>query len=190
MPSINALEQLVHERMVILGLSRGLIGQRLSPHNPSKALRRLDDFIANGQWPSDDLAERLAGVLELPSAELITAARVTWDANAARTDAEYRARFQPHAVWTTVRNRPSSVAIAGFINAPAKRILLFPANLPSEDFIDYCLEHVPEGVPLYGPITGFVINYTPAHAVRFNLNGNALETMNHAVQVGAACIKV
>ena len=47
MPEPTALGQLLRERMAALGLSRGDIGQRLSPNNPSKALRRLDAFAVD-----------------------------------------------------------------------------------------------------------------------------------------------
>ena len=39
-------------------------------------------------------------------------------------------------------------------------------------------------VPFFGPTTGFVVNYTPDHAVRFNLEGSPIETLTHAYRPG------
>ena len=186
MPEATALERLLQERMAALGLSRGGVGQRLSPANPSKALRRLDDFTSHGVRPSEDLPERLAAMLEISEAELMAAARATREAIEARAEADYRARFQPHAVWTAVRSQPSSTAMAGFINAPARLVLLFPSDLSTQDFVPYCQAQAPKGVPLYGPVTGFIINYTPDEAVRYDLDGQTLETRDAAVRVSGA----
>lgn len=186
MPEATALERLLQERMAALGLSRGSVGQRLSPANPSKALRRLDDFTSRGVRPSEDLPERLAAVLEVSEAELMAAAQATREAIEARAEADYRARFQPHAVWTTVRSQPSSTAMAGLINAPARLVLFFPPDLPTRDLVAYCQAGAPKGVPLYGPVTGFTINYTPDEAVRYDLDGQKQETRGAAVRVSSA----
>lgn len=186
MPEPTALEQLLRERMAALSLSRGDIGQRLSPNNPSKALRRLDAFAATGASRKGNLSERLAGALGLPVKDITDAADATREAIEAEAEADYRARFQPHAVWTTVRSRPSSIAMAGMINAPGRLVLLFPPDLPTEDFIAYCQAQAPQGIPLYDGVTGFTINYTPDRAVRYDLNGQPLEQLNAAVRVPCA----
>lgn len=190
MPEPTPLEQLLRERMTALALSRGDIGQRLSPSNPSKALRRLDAFAANGELPEDNLCERLAGALDMPVTDLVAAAQATREAIAAKAEADYRAQFTPHAVWTTARSAPSSTAMAGFINAPARLVLTFPPDLSSEEFIAYCQDHAPAGIPLYGPVTGFIINDTPDHARRYDLEGQRLETLPSAVRVGCALARV
>lgn len=190
MPEPTPLEQLLRERMAALDLSRGDIGQRLSPSNPSKALRRLDAFAATGECPEDNLCERLAHALDLSIPRIVTAARATREAIAAQAEADYRAHFTPHAIWTTARNTPSSTAMAGFINAPARRVLTFPPDLSSEAFIAYCQDHAPAGIPLYGPVTGFIINDTPDHARRYDLAGQRLETLPSAVRVGCALTRV
>ena len=190
MPERNALEQLLHDRMNALGLTRGQLGQRLSPRNPSKSLRRVDAFVGDGTPPDADLKARLAEALGVPISTINDAARATRDAIGAQAEADYRANFQAHAIWTTARSRPGSTAMAGFINAPARRLLRFPEDLPTEGFVAYCQAHAPEGVPLYGPVTGFIINYTPDHAVRYDLNGQPLETLASAKRVGVALTRV
>jgi uncharacterized protein with beta-barrel porin domain len=190
MPELTALEQLLRERMAALALSRGDIGQRLSPSNRSKALRRLDAFTATGECPEDSLCERLANALNLSTTDIVTAAQATCDAIKAQAEADYRAHFTPHAVWTTARKTPSSAAMAGLINAPARLVLTFPPDLSSDALVAYCQDHAPAGIPLYGPVTGFIINDTPDHARRYNLEGQRLETLPSAVRVGCALTRV
>lgn len=80
--------------------------------------------------------------------------------------------------------------MAGFINAPARLVLLFPPDLSTQDFVAYCQAQAPEGVPLYGPVTGFIINYTPDEAVRYDLEGQTLETRDAAVRVSSAFVRL
>ena len=190
MPERNPLEQLLRDQMAACGLSRGQLGQRLSSRNPSKALRRLDAFMSDGTPPDGDLKARLADALQVPVSTVNDAARATRDAIEAQAEADYRDRFRPHAVWSTERSRPSSVAIAGFINAPARLLLHFPEDLPRDEYIAYCQANAPEGVPLFGPVTGFTINYTPDHAVRYDLKGQPQETLACARRVGVALTRV
>jgi len=35
-------------------------------------------------------------------------------------------------------------------------------------------------VQFFGPPTGYIVNYTPDHAVRFDLNGDPVEAFNRA----------
>ena len=39
-----------------------------------------------------------------------------------------------------------------------------------------------------GPTTGFIVNYTPDFAVRFDLNGNPVETLYHAYRPGEVAL--
>ncbi|WP_144055982.1 hypothetical protein [Octadecabacter arcticus] len=47
-------------------------------------------------------------------------------------------------------------------------------------------KHVPEKVLAFGEVEGFVINYTPDHAIRFDLLGNPVETLGAAYRRGSA----
>ena len=39
-------------------------------------------------------------------------------------------------------------------------------------------------VPFFGPTRGFIVNYTPDHAVRFDLDGNPVECFERAYVPG------
>lgn len=182
----DTLEQLLRDRMTAMELSRGQLGRRLSANNPSKALRRMDAFASSAIRPPGDLQARLASALDVSSAALEGAAQATQNAIAAKDEADYRSHFKPHAIWTTTRSRPSSVAMAGFINAPSRLVLPLPADLPIEAFIHYCQSKAPKRIVLFGSVIGFTINYTPDHAIRYDLNGQVLETLPMAQRVAVA----
>ena len=80
--------------------------------------------------------------------------------------------------------------MAGFINAPSRRLLRFPTDLQRDEYIAYCQDQAPAGVPLHGSVTGFIINYAPDHAVQYNLGGQPLETLTIAKRMGVALTRV
>lgn len=41
-----------------------------------------------------------------------------------------------------------------------------------------------EGIPTFGRPTGFVVNYSPNQAIRFDLNGKPVETWDRAQRLG------
>jgi len=54
------------------------------------------------------------------------------------------------------------------------------------DWPSWIAKHVPEEVLAFGKVEGFVINYTPDHAIRFDLLGNPVETLGAAYRRGSA----
>ena len=97
-----------------------------------------------------------------------------------RRDAAWRAAFKPHAYLLGTHTRPSSITIFG-ISGGAKRWLNIPLDLAQSPvtFATQALGFVRQTpvVPFFGPTTGFVINYTPDRAVRFDLEGNPVECL-------------
>jgi hypothetical protein len=95
-----------------------------------------------------------------------------------RRDATWRVAFKPHAYLLGTHTRPSSITIFG-ISGGAKRWLKIPLDLaqPPVTFATQALGfvHHTTVVPFFGPTTGFVVNYTPDRAVRFDLEGNPVE---------------
>ena len=43
-------------------------------------------------------------------------------------------------------------------------------------------------VKFFGPTTGFIVNYTPDHAVRFDLEGRPVETLTRAYRPGEVTV--
>jgi len=70
---MNNLTDLIHNRMIDLGMSRADLTKRMGFANQSKGLRRLDDYLATGQ-PTSHLLKALPQVLGLNAAEVDAAA--------------------------------------------------------------------------------------------------------------------
>jgi hypothetical protein len=74
------------------------------------------------------------------------------------------------------------------ISGGAERWLKIPLDLghPRETYAAQALLAVQRTpvVQFFGPTTGFVVNYTPDHAVRFDMEGRPVEIFAHAYRPG------
>ena len=52
------------------------------------------------------------------------------------------------------------------------------------------LDRLPEGVPAFGKPIGFVINYSPDKAVRFDPKGQPIAILDKAVRPGTAVLRL
>jgi hypothetical protein len=52
------------------------------------------------------------------------------------------------------------------------------------------LDRLPEGVPAFGKPNGFVINYCPDRAVRFDRNGQPIAILDKAVRPRTAVLRL
>ena len=57
-------------------------------------------------------------------------------------------------------------------------------------FVRQALDRLPEGVPAFGKTIGFVINYSPDKAVRFDRNGQPIAILDKAVRPGTAVLRL
>jgi hypothetical protein len=55
-------------------------------------------------------------------------------------------------------------------------------------FVRQVLDRLPERVPAFGKTIGFVINYSPDQAVRFDRNGQPIAILDKAVRPGTAVL--
>jgi hypothetical protein len=69
------------------------------------------------------------------------------------------------------------------------RIDLDPTQGPVS-FVRQVLDRLPEGVPAFGKPIGFVINYSPDKAVRFDPNGQPIAILDKAVRPGSAVLRL
>ena len=56
--------------------------------------------------------------------------------------------------------------------------------------VQQVLERLPERVPAFGNPIGFVINYSPVQAVRFDRNGLPIAILDEAVRPGTATLRL
>ena len=126
----------------------------------------------------------------------------------AAEEADYRAEFEPHAVILTERLIPSPIFVVAFIGVSRLLRIDFDLAGSPDTFVAQALDGLtnkllefdttlkkarlaPEVVrhratlPAFGAPTGFVINYAPDHAVRYDIDGNVMEILGRAKRLGS-----
>ena len=185
------LAMLISERCRELGLSRSELIARSEYKNTAKGLRRLDQIYAGSLDKAAALIRGLPAALDLSSEIIQEATTATVRLIAAEKEARFRASFRPEAFLLGTSDRPSQIWIYG-ISGGAERWLKVPLDLsqPQETFAAQALSAAKKTpvVQFFGPTTGFIVNYTPDHAVRFDLDGRPVETFNRAYRPGEVTI--
>ena len=181
------LSILIRKRSQELSLSRSELVARCGYKNISKGLRRLDQVYAGEFDRAGALLGRLPEALNLPPETIKEAIDATTRQIAAEADALFRASFKPAAYLLGTSNRPSQIWIFG-VTGGAERWLKIPLDIsqPPITYAEQALAVVRKTpvVQFFGPTTGFIVNYTPDHAVRFDLEGRPVETLARAYRPG------
>ena len=213
----SPLAALIETRMQQLALDRAALGSRLGYRNPAKAAGRVyalcDGHITTTK--SRSALHRLPATIEV-SAELVEIAvkdtasllaelkqqedeklRVAREIE----DAEWRAGFIPHAIILGDRIIPTSITMYA-ITGGSERWLKIELDLskPSNTFIEQVLTALPSKLDLgkdgrlsvrfFGCALGFIVNYSPDEAVRYDLKGNAVENLSKAIRPGEAWVSL
>lgn len=185
----ESLADLVDAYVVRAGGDPSKLLAALGFRNPRKGAEfltriRLDD-VRNAIHHKRDLA--LA--LDLPRAHIdaaITESSRRWhDA----LDARWRAAFKPHAVLTTANQIPRPIFAAALTGVDRKLLIDLPEDVAKPAWPRHVAKNLPYGLPGFGRVTGFVINYTPDQAVRFNLDGNPVEKLDKAYIRGSTAMR-
>jgi hypothetical protein len=188
MPTIELpLSILIRERSQELKLGRSELVARCGYKNISKGLRRLDQVYAGDLDKAIALLKVLHKALDLPPEIVERAIDATIQQIAAEADAAWRASFRPTAYLLGTSSRPSQIWAFG-VTGGVERWLKIPLDL-TESPISYAQQALAvvrrtTVVRFFGPTTGFVVNYTPDNAVRFDLEGRPVEKLTRAYQPG------
>jgi hypothetical protein len=206
---ILPIYDLVKGRLEQLGISKGELILRCGYKNVAKGLRRLD-AIWGGDLDSSTsraILEALPTALEIDERVIQTAinesaARLEisrrekaalQDAIVAAQDAEWRVSFVPDAYLLGTETRPSQITIYG-LTGGAQRWLRIPLNLsrPPVTFAGQALSLVRRTImtPFFGKTTGFVVNYAPDRAIRFDIDGNPVAQLPGAYYPGEVSLNV
>jgi hypothetical protein len=195
MKSDLAIATLVRSRMIELGLSRGEFAKRLGYKNIAKGIRRIDDlcdgdiegtkqFLDVLPQALETSAETVKGALDQTVRELELAEQQEAEAR----DKIWLENFRPHAIILTERTVPSPIFVAALFGVEKLlRIDLDPTQRPVS-FVRQVLDRLPEGVPAFGKPIGFVINYSPDNAIRFDRNGQPIAMLDKAARPGTAVL--
>jgi hypothetical protein len=181
------LTTLIRQRSQELGLSRSELVRRCGYKNISKGIRRLDQVYAGEFEKAGALLRRLPEALDLPPEAIQEAIDATIRQIAEEADTRFRASFKPSAYLLGSSNRPSQIWMFG-LTGGAETWLKIPLD-PSQPPITYAEQALAvvrktPVVQFFGPTTGFIVNYTPDHAVRFDLEGRPVETLARAYRPG------
>jgi len=112
----------------------------------------------------------------------------------------WRAAFVPHAVILTDRTRPEPIFVAAFTGVERLLRVDFDLAAGRASYINQALNgvrlklaefkpevaRIPEELPAFGRPIGVVVNYSPDRAVRFDLDGNAVEILQRAYLISQA----
>lgn len=184
------LTTLMASRLSALELTKAGLACRMGYEaTVAKGVRRLEALLAGDLRHYSNLKEPLAKGMAVEGALLDEAVADTRYVLWARDDRAYRREFTPHVVWKTTLSIPSPTTIAGFINA-RRGLFWYPGVINPACISEAATSAMPEGVACYGRATGFYVNYSPDCAVRFNQQGEALETFDHAIRPGYASASV
>jgi hypothetical protein len=98
--------------------------------------------------------------------------------------------FRPHAIIATDRSVPSPIFVAALIGVERILRIELDTSLPEETYVHQALERMPEQTIAFGRPVGVTINYAPNRAVRYDLKGDAIETLTEAVRCGKAYLTI
>ena len=205
---ILPIRSFIAARLNELGLTEDDFLRRLGYRKMPKARQHLEQLYL-GDCTRRMLVQRLPEALEVPPAVVRKAIEDTGRRIAEAEDAAYRAAFKPHAVILTERLIPQPIFVAAFIGPARLQRIDFDVALPPATFVRQALDGLHQkllefnpglkkakctpdvvrhrgDIPAFGRPTGFIVNYSPDHAVRFDLDGNAVETLDRARRIGTA----
>jgi len=195
MKSDLAIATLIRSRMTELNLSRGQFAKRLGYKNVAKGIRRIDALCEGDIEGTKQFLDVLPQALQT-SAETVQFAldqtvrelELAEKQEAEARDKIWRENFRPHATILTERTVPSPIFVAAMIGV--EKLLRIDLDLTQGpvSFVRQALDRLPEGVPAFGKPIGFVINYSPDKAVRFDRNGEPIAILDKAVRPGTAVL--
>ncbi len=203
-----AIDDLIRSRCRELGLSSAELIRRCGYANVSKGLRRLEQ-LGSGEF------DRAAGLIRvLPSGLEVTLACVEQAVERSKRqlrdaeEAAWRRSFKPHAIILTESSRPEPIFVAAMIGVDA----LLRIDFDNAGDLADCRAQAIDGLrsklkrwnksfdhqkstgsfslPAFGRVIGFVVNLSPDRAVRFDLEGRAIEILPKAWRAGQATLSI
>jgi hypothetical protein len=189
-----AITALVANRARQLRLSPAKLVRRAGYTNEAKGLRRLKDLLAGETRHTRGLIRGLAAALET-STDVVEAAVVETERQLAEAEeAAYRAAFVPHAIILTERLIPQPIFVAAFFGVGRLLKIELDARAGVETFAAQARQGLRErlaafdgrAIPAFGRPTGFVVNYTPDHAVEYDADGREIAVIAAARRLGTA----
>ena len=191
-PSQLAIEALIAGRLRDLELTSVELVRRCGYKNLSKGLRRLAGVRAGYFDGQDYLLRGLPDALAVPPEKVQQAVEDTQRYLHEEKEAAWRAAFVPHAIIITERDRPTQIFVAFFIGINRLLRVDFDPDSDPETFVAQAVTGVrnklaewkSQVIPTFGRPLGVIVNYSPDHAVHYDLEGNEIEVFDKAYRLG------
>lgn len=183
-----SLNQLINQRMIDLDITCSELVQNMGYSNMGKGCRRIDQLRAGDVGMAKNLRLMLAQGLAVNVEIIDQVIAFTLKEQVAAEDAAYRKVFQPHAIILTDRIVPSPVFVYATVGGSNLLIINFQEDSSPQTYAEQAREALPQSVPTLGNTTGYVVNYTPDHAVQFDKEGKPVAEFDRAHRVGQVSI--
>ena len=112
-------------------------------------------------------------------------------------EAAWRAAFRPHAIILTGRQRPQPLFVAALIGVDVLLRLDFDLSSAPATFLAQSLDGLRQRLarwqgclPAYGRAVGIIVNYNPDRAMRFDLEGDAVELFDRAYRASVVQFEI
>jgi hypothetical protein len=188
-----AIEVLVRRRCDDLGLTQPELIRRCGYQNVPKGLRRLEQLRSGDFKKGGGLIDKLPAALEVPVDVIKQAVEDSQRYIREAEEAAWRAAFRPHGIIVTERQIPQPIFVAALIGVDVLLRLDFDLASAPATFVGQALDGLRHRLarwhgclPAFGRATGLIINYSPDRAIRFDLEGKALENFDRAYRPGVA----
>jgi hypothetical protein len=189
-PDAPTLEALIAGRMAALDIGPAGLVARMGYRNHAKGIRRAEALIAGDADLAAKCAPALAEALDVSGDALNAAIAETRRSAHAAQEAARRAAFTPHAVVLTERRVPQPIFVAVMTGSAQRLRIDFPPGLSPAGYAEAARAALPDSLLGFGAVTGFVVNYTPDEAVRFDRGGTPIERLDHTVRRGHVSLSI
>jgi len=203
-----AIENLIRKRCRELCLQPKDVIRRCGYVNEAKGrIRRLEQLQHGNFEGSVGLLRVLPRALDLPDNSVVQAVELSKRQIRDAQEAVRRASFKPHAIILTENSRPEPIFVAALIGVDTLLRIDFDLLSTQATWRAQAIDGLRArlkrwnsswnnrrqvedySLPAFGRPIGFVVNYAIDHAVRYDLEGNAIEMLPAAYRVGKADLR-
>ena len=111
-------------------------------------------------------------------------------------DTEWRNAFKIHGIIETERTIPQPIFAAALSGSVKHKFVELDTSNDAPSYSKQMIDEIPNRVCNNGTIIafgkpiGFVINFSPDHAIKYDLNGNPREDLDGAVRLGEGYMRI
>ncbi len=185
-----SIARLIRKRTQDLGITRGELARRMGYTNVTTGCRRLDQICAGDVKMAENLRVELARGLDVDAEVINDSIEYTRAKQLSAEDKAYRESFKPHAVILTEYKIPTQITFYAMTGGSRHRIIPFKEGSTPETYAAQAREALPNVVRFLGRPIGYVVNYTPDFALKFNKEGRLIGRLDRTFRVGQSGVVI